>query len=129
MNLAESFTASAQKHSDKTALFCGDAEFSYAQFLAQACWLAVHFQQEFGVQPGDRVALWLKNCPEFIPSLYGVLMAGGIVVPINNFLKPDEVKHILEDAGVKVMITQSAFAEALPILRANRPGLRFFQME
>jgi long-chain acyl-CoA synthetase len=129
MNLAESFSASAQKHSEKTALFCGDTEFSYAQFLAQARWLAVQLQQEFGVQPGDRIALWLKNCPEFIPSLYGVLLAGGVVVPINNFLKPDEVKHILEDAGVNVMITQSAFAEALPILSASQPGLRFFQVE
>src|SRR5580765_2599818 len=104
MNLAEAFTASAQKHPGKTALFWGDAEFSYAQFLGQARWLAIHLQREFGVRPGDRIALWLKNCPEFIPSLYGVLLAGGVVVPVNSFLKPDEVKHILEDAGVKVVI-------------------------
>jgi long-chain acyl-CoA synthetase len=47
------------------------------------------------VKPGERVALWLRNCPHFIPALFGVLQAGAVVAPINNFLKADEVSYIL----------------------------------
>ena len=50
--------------------------------------LARRLKDEFGLQPGDRVGLWLKNCPEFVFSLFGILLAEGVVVSINNFLTP-----------------------------------------
>ena len=107
MNLAIAFAATAQNPPDKTAAFWGEHEFSYGQLHAQTRQVARRLREEFGVQPGDRVALWLKNCPEFIPALFGVLEAGGVVVPVNNFLKPDEVGFILADAGVNVIITDA----------------------
>ncbi len=129
MNLAVAFTQSTHNHADKIALFWGDDEFTYARLHVQTRWLAARLVRDFNVQPSDRVALWLKNCPEFVPSYFGVLTAGGVVVPINNFLKPDEVAHILNDAGVNVLITDAAMAETLPNLIALRPGLRVVQIE
>ena len=70
-----------------------------------------------------------KNCPEFIPSLFGILHAGGVVVPINNFLKTDEVSFILGDAGVEVLVTDAELGSHFRALAAARPGLRLFQVE
>ena len=62
-------------------------------------------QNKLGVKAGDRVGLWLRNCPEFIVSVYGILLAGAVVVPMNNFLKPAEAAYILNDGGIDVLIT------------------------
>jgi long-chain acyl-CoA synthetase len=75
------------------------------------------------------VGLWLKNCPEFIPSLFGILHAGAVVVPINNFLKPDEVNYILNDAGIDVLITDADLGTHHRALEAIRPQLKLFHIE
>jgi long-chain acyl-CoA synthetase len=129
MNLASAFAATAQKHSAKPAVFWGEEEHSYERLFAQSLQLAAHLQRTVGVRPGDRVGLWLKNCPEFVPALFGVLASGAVVVPINNFLKPDEVHHILADAGINVVITDATMAGHLPALAALRPRLKFWQVE
>ena len=129
MNLATAFAESAQKNADKTAIFWGDAEYSYGTLLDQSQLLAGHLQQSLGVRPGSRVGLWLKNCPEFVPALFGALQAGAVVVPINNFLKPDEIDYILKDGGIDVLITEASLAENFPKLIAARPALKFWQVE
>jgi long-chain acyl-CoA synthetase len=126
MNLAQAFSSSAAKHSQKPALFWGESQYSYEQLLTQATALAGHLAEELSLQPGDRVGLWLKNCPEFIPSLFGVLAAQGVVVPINSFLKPDEVSYILDDAGIDLLITDRSFGEAVSKLTAARATLESF---
>jgi len=129
MNLTAAFAAAAQKHSTKIAVFWGDEEHSYESLLAQANRLAAHLQHNLGIRPGDRVGLWLKNCPQFVPSLFAVLASGAVVVPINNFLKPEEIRHVLDDADINVLITEAANAEHLPALLAFRPQLQVWQVE
>jgi len=129
MNLASAFAATAQRHPNKAALFWGEAEFSYGQFWSQTLWLAERLRTDFGIRAGDRVGIWLRNCPQFVPVLFGILQADAVVVPINNFLKPDEVNFILADAGINVVITDATMNEALPKLCAARPQLKFFQIE
>ena len=63
MNLASAFAASAQTNAGKIAVFWGDREIAYAELAAQARQVAAHLQTRFAVKPGDRVGLWLKNCP------------------------------------------------------------------
>ena len=129
MNLAEAFSNCAQKHAQKTAVFWGEREISYAEMLAQSQKLAAHLQRHFGVKPGDRVGLWLKNCPEFVASVFGILQADAVVVPINNFLKPAEVGYILNDGGIDVMITDVELVIHEKELRAARPSLKILQVE
>ena len=76
MNLAAAFAASAQRQPDKIALYWGESEFSYATLFAQSGAVAAALTGRFGVRPGDRVGLWLKNRPEFVPGVFGIL--GGI---------------------------------------------------
>ena len=129
MNLAAAFVESARSHAAKTAVFWGDEQVSYNSLLAQAGTLAHRLTGGLAVRPGDRVALWMKNCPEYVPAFFGVLLAGGVVVPINNFLKPDEVAFILKDAGATTVIVDASMKEGVEKLAARAPQLRFLTIE
>jgi len=58
-----------------------------------------------GIEPGDRVALQLPNIPQFLISYFGILKAGGVVVPLNVLLRAPEVAFHLSDSGARVLIT------------------------
>lgn len=129
MNLPEAFARSVQQRPDKVALYWDEKEFTFAQLLNQSGVVARELQGKFSVQPGDRVGLWLKNRPEFIPAFFGILNAGAVVVPINNFLKPNEVSYILDDAGIDVLITDDELGAHTEALTAARPGLKICKIE
>lgn len=128
MNLAQAFADSLQKHADRPAVFWGDETLTYqalgheANFVARE--LAAH-----GLKPGDRAAIWLKNCPAFVSVLFGIFQAGAVAVPVNNFLKPDEVEYILNDSGTTVLITESGMREGVAKLRELVPGLRVLEVD
>jgi len=129
MNLVSAFAASVKKSPDKAALYWGDSEFSYAALFAQAGAVTAELAGKFGVKSGDRVGLWLKNRPEFIPAVFGILGANAALVPINNFFKPSEVNYILQNAGIDVLITDGELAVHAPALLAARPQLKLFRVE
>ncbi len=129
MNLASAFTESVQRHPQKTAVFWGEQEISYGALHQMGRRLSRQLRDHFSVKPGERVGLWLRNCPEFVAGLLGILDAGGVVVPINNFLKPDEVAYILKDAGISVLITEAGSADAQSALRAMHPELKCWHIE
>lgn len=129
MNLASAFVAAAEKRPEKIAIYWGDKEFSYATVLGQVRAIAAELVEKFGVKAGDRVAIWVKNCPEFIPAVFGILSAGAVVVPINNFLKPAEVSYILNDAGANVLITDAELSAHFEALKAARPSLQLLHTE
>jgi long-chain acyl-CoA synthetase len=129
VNLVSQFAASVEKHSKKIAIFWGEREITFAEIGEQSRWMAAYLRDVLGVKPGDRVGIWLRNCPEFVPAVYGILLCDAAVVPINNFLKADEVLHILKDAGIDVLISEGSLAEAFPKLEAGRPGLKIFAVE
>jgi long-chain acyl-CoA synthetase len=124
MNLALAFSETAHRDPARPALFWGEEQFSYGRLLAQSNEVSQHLLGSAGVKSGDRVGLWLRNGPEFVPALFGALAAGAVVVPINHFLKPDEVNFILADGGVDVLVTEPGLGEAFPRLQAERPSLR-----
>ncbi|MER3456692.1 MAG: long-chain fatty acid--CoA ligase [candidate division GAL15 bacterium] len=65
--------------------------------------------QRLGVGKGCPVSLHLPNCPQFVLGYYGVLRAGGVVVPHNPLYTEAEVAHQLQDSGAEVAITLSTF--------------------
>jgi long-chain acyl-CoA synthetase len=129
MNLPNSFEASAKRQQAKAALFWGERVYSYTELWNQTLTISAGLREEFGVKSGDRVGLWLKNCPEFIPAFFGVLHAGAVVVPINNFLKTDEVNYILADAGIDVLISDAELGAHHHALATHRPGLKLLKVE
>jgi long-chain acyl-CoA synthetase len=72
-----------------------------------------------GLRTGDRVSLHLPNCPQFVIAYYGVLKAGGIVVPFNPLLVEREIAAQLQDCGARVAVTLDLFAARV---RAAAPG-------
>lgn len=80
---------------------------TYEALLQASQAFAVSLQQ-VGVQKGDRVALVLPNCPQFIIAYYGILMVGGIVTQVNPMLVERELQYILHDSGAKAMVVLAA---------------------
>lgn len=129
MNLAEAFARTARAKPESPAIFYGHAQLSYRDVWSQSSRVAARLRDQFHVQPGDRVGLWLKNCPEFVGALFGILRAGAVAVPINNFLKMDEVAYMLNDAGINVLVSESALLDAASGLHEARPGLQTVRVE
>ena len=107
---------SAAIYPNNVALSYLGNEISYAQ-LDTLVNKAANALLKLGVQPGDRVALYLANTPQFIISLYGVLKICAIAVPINPLYKAEEVLFELNDSGVKTVIVMSRF---YPIIQQIR---------
>ena len=129
MNLADAFAACAGKHAQKTAIYYGEREISFAELHAQSLKFSAHLQSRFAVTPGDRVGLWLKNCPEFVVAVFGILQAGAVVVPINNFLKPAELAYPLNDAGIDVLITNAELGANAEELKRRDHRSRFSRLK
>ena len=73
-----------------------------------------------GVEKGDRVALLLMNCTEYVECFFGLAKLGAIVVPLNWRLVPDELAYILKDCGATLLIYGSEFAD--PVGELHRRG-------
>src|SRR3954469_3415931 len=110
-NLATLLADSVARDADAVALKLDDAELTYGLLDAGSAAVA-GLLKEKGVEPGDRVGSMLPNVPYFAVVYYGVLRAGGVVVPMNVLLKAREVKFYLEDPEAKVVFAWHDFAEA-----------------
>lgn len=70
-----------------------------------------------GVQRGDRVAVFMPNCPQFLVAFYGILKLGAVHVPVNPLFKTEEVLYELRDSGAQVML---ALYQLMDVARAAR---------
>jgi len=100
-NLAIFLEDSARRFPDRDALVLGDTRLTYAQVNAMANQVA-NLLVELGVGRGDRVALTCPNLPYFPVIYYGILKAGGVVVPMNVLNKGRENAYYLDDSDAKV---------------------------
>lgn len=124
MNLAQCLLSSAQSHPDKIAIYYGETRITYRALLGQTLAVSSWLRATFGIRPGDRVGLWLRNRPEFVPALLGALHAGAIVVPINSFLKPDELGYLVDDAGLTAILSDDAMLKDLHQVLPGRTHVR-----
>ena len=77
---------------------------SFARLFELADRLAATLQRTYGVRKGDRVAIAMRNLPEWVASYVAVLTTGAIATPLNAWWQRDELKYALEDSGPKVLI-------------------------
>ena len=104
MNLAHLLARTARVFPERAALASGDRELcSYRELAERAAAIAGGLRQLLQLQTGDRVALWLGNCPQYLELLYGIWHAGLVAVPINHKLHPREVAFIVEDSAASVL--------------------------
>ncbi|WP_299441395.1 long-chain fatty acid--CoA ligase [uncultured Phycicoccus sp.] len=100
-NLATNLTTTAAAQPDKDALRVNGQGVTYAQLHGMAAKVAGALREN-GIQPGDRVAVILPNVPSFPVVYWGILLAGGIVVPMNPLLKSGEIEYFFTDSGAKI---------------------------
>ena len=104
MNLSSLLVDSATRHADRLAVRLDADVLTYGQLDDLSARLAGALTRS-GLQAGDRVGLMLPNSLAWPVAYYGVLRAGGTVVPINPLLKSRELTHYLVDSGASVLIT------------------------
>lgn len=108
----------ARTHPDATAAIFLNHKMSYKELNELADRFAAALQQ-LGVKKGDRVAIYMANCPQFVASFYGALKAGAIAVTFNPLYAAREVEHQLKDSGAETIVVQSRFYPIVKQVRAN----------
>lgn len=103
---------SAQASPHAPALLFKDQSFSYTQLQQQVETVASALLG-LGIEPGERVAIYLPKQPEAVFGLFGAAAAGACFVPINPLLKPRQLMHILPHCNVRVLITSTSRLELL----------------
>lgn len=106
MNIANWLHTAAQRWPERPALFEGQRQIAdYRTFATNARGLAYQLVHEHGVEPGDRVALFMKNCCEYLELMYAVWWIGAVAVPINCKLHRSEAGWIVGNAQARVIFT------------------------
>ncbi len=107
--LWDNLAISAKRFPDKDALVFLGRTLSYRELLQQteriAAWLTAN-----GVKQGDRVLLYMQNCPQWVAAHFGILRANAVVVPVNPMNRAKELEHYITDAGAAVAITSADLA-------------------
>ena len=122
LNLAMLLEDSAREVPERTAIISGGNRLSYAQVQAATNQVASGLI-EIGICKGDKVALSCPNVSSFVIAYYGILKAGGVVVPLNVLLKSREIAYHLEDSDAKAYLCH----EGTPELPIGEMGYTAFQ--
>jgi fatty-acyl-CoA synthase len=96
----------ARRFPDKPAYVFFGRQTRFAELQRQAEAVA-GWLESLGVQAGDRVGIYLQNCPQFVAALYGVLRANAVAVPINPMNRAGEFGHYITDPGARVVVCSS----------------------
>ena len=115
MNLAHLLLRSARSLPDRPALAVGRQPVrSYREMASRVAGLASGLRTKFNLKAKERVALAMKNCPEFYEVLFACWHAGLTAVPMNAKLHAREFAYILENSGAKVCFVTSDLQSAVP---------------
>ncbi len=121
LSLATVLAESARRTPEKVALVEGDLRLTYADLWRDARGYAAALHAR-GVRPGSRVALLAPNVADFVRAYYGILAAGGVVVPVPTLLNADEASYILGHSGAEVLLHEASFG-AVAGPAAERTGI------
>jgi long-chain acyl-CoA synthetase len=119
MNVYESLLQSGREEPDRAALEYGGAVVTYGELASRIRAVAGGLRAR-GIGPGDGVGVMLPNTPEFVACTYGTYVNGSVVVPLNVMLTPPELRHIIADSKLRLLV---APAEFLPRVLAAVEGL------
>jgi len=108
------------KHASKDFICFGDERYSFGEVEAQMDALGAELIASFGVRRGDRVAIAMRNLPEFMIAFLGISACGAVAVPLNSLLGGKELEYALKDSGSKVVIADAPrLKSCLPFLAGS----------
>lgn len=105
--------ASAAAAPEGTAILDGNAATSYAELASRSGAIAAGLSAA-GIEPGDRVAIMLRQGSDLAAAFFGTLAGGAVAVIVNELLRPRQVEHILSGSGASVLLTSSEVTDRLP---------------
>jgi long-chain acyl-CoA synthetase len=111
-------------HADKTFLVYGQQRITFEQHFRACAHLAHLLRDRFGVREGDRVAIAMRNLPEWSVAFWGASAAGAVVVPLNAWWTGEELQYGLSDSGTKVLVVDSDRAGRVAEHRSELPDLQ-----
>jgi long-chain acyl-CoA synthetase len=113
MNLSRTLQTIARQNPQAPAITFEGRQLTYGAFEHQAACIAGALRHKFGLKAGDRVAIVMDNCLEYLPALYGIWRAGLCAVPVNAKLHPKEMAWIVDNCGVKANFISPGVADRM----------------
>lgn len=89
---------------------------TWPELAATVAAAASGMREDLALAPGDRIAIVMRNRPEYLEAMYAAWHAGLVAVPVNARLHRDEIAYILGDSGTKVVVTDETHAEDVEAL-------------
>jgi fatty-acyl-CoA synthase len=119
-NVFYNLEVSGRRYPDKPSLVFYDSPISFAEVLRQAELIAGYLQHRCKVRKGDRVLLFMQNCPQFVIAYYGILRADAVVVPLNPMFLTGEFSRCASDSGATaVIVSQELYPRLEPLVDAG----------
>ncbi|MBO3747743.1 acyl--CoA ligase [Streptosporangiaceae bacterium NEAU-GS5] len=100
-------------HGDKVFIVYEDEQITFEEHFRRAATLAHRLVDDFGVRKGDRVAIAMRNYPEWIVAFSAILAVGAVVVPLNAWWTQAELEYGLDDSGAKLLIADGERADRM----------------
>jgi acyl-CoA synthetase (AMP-forming)/AMP-acid ligase II len=123
MNLATWVERHGRRLRDRPAIAEGErVHATWAEFAARTAAVAGGLRDDLGLEPGDRVAIVMRNRPEYLEAQYAAWHAGLVAVPVNARLHREEIAYVLANSGTAVVVTDDEHAEDIePLVRTVEP--------
>ena len=121
-SIVEAFVRHAEGTPEKLCLSFEGERWTYEQLRERAETFAAALRT-WGLRPGERVALFLGNSPDFLAAYLGTHLAGGVIVPVNTAYRRTELRHIFEDAGIRLSLTDGERRPELERVYKDLPTL------
>ncbi len=114
----------SRSHGDKDFIVYEDEHMTFEEHFRASARMANALRDTLGVREGDRVAIAMRNYPEWSVAFWGAAAAGAVVVPLNSWWTGDELSYGLADSGTKVLIADPARAASVAPHRSELGDLQ-----
>ncbi|MBI4688263.1 MAG: long-chain fatty acid--CoA ligase [Nitrospirae bacterium] len=122
MTLSALLTERAKEYPEKACIKFEERTLTYSE-TDRTVSLTAGGLKETGLGSGDRAAILMENCPEYIISYFSIIRAGSIAVPLNNFLTAHEIFYILKDSGCRILIYGDKFSAVVSAIKEDLPDI------
>lgn len=121
-NLVE-LLSPGRNFADQEFLVYQDERYSFGEFFDQSDRLAQQLANRFGICKGDRVAIAMRNYPEWLVSFVAIASAGAVVVPLNSWAQTEELRLNIADAQASLVICDQERLELIDPVALNMPAI------
>ncbi|WP_209123239.1 class I adenylate-forming enzyme family protein [Alkalihalobacillus sp. BA299] len=118
--VSEMFEATVREYPQKEALIMGEVRQTYKQVNDTAITIAKNLFYNYKIEKGDRVAILVENCLEFVHVLLACAKLGAVIVPLNSRLSVQEITFMLNHSNAKALITEKGYYEKLQLVHEDQ---------